>query len=328
MAIEDDGQQMIEVAPGVHRIPFAIGTKPMAMYIVEGDRLILVDTGLFDTPETIYLPAIQALGRRRDEVALVVITHADADHIGGNSAVRALFPNALIACHAHDGRWVSDPATITAERYDGFRDYGLCYDDAVFAMLASWMGPPEPVDLMLHGREWIRRTGDDWLVVTDVPGHTPGHICLHNPLHGYAIIGDAIFGRSQLDTAGNWSAPPPYTSVERYLTTIETIAGFDLDLLLTCHYPVMRGEEIRRFIDASHQFVDLASRFTERLLRKTSGSLTLAAAIEAADPLLGPYRFARDLQFSLLAHLDHEVAHGRARRVEADGIVAWEAVRR
>ncbi len=172
---------------------------------------------------------------------------------------------------------------------------------------AGW-DRPEPVDLLLRGGERIRRTGDDWLTVYHVPGHTPGHICLHNPTHRYAIIGDAIFGRSQLDTAGGWSAPPPYTSVESYRTTIQTIAALDLDLLLTCHYPVMRGEEIRRFIDASYQFVDLATRVTERLLQEASGPLTLAEAIDAADPVLGPFGFARDLQFALLAHLDHEVA--------------------
>jgi glyoxylase-like metal-dependent hydrolase (beta-lactamase superfamily II) len=315
-----------EVAPGLYRIAFAIDTKPMAMYILAGDRLTLIDTGLPDTPEQVYLPAIAAIGRDPAEVGLVVITHADADHIGGNHAVRTHFPNALIACHAHDQRWVSDPAMIMAERYDGFRNYGLRYDQAVFDMLASWMGPPEPVDLLLRGGERIRRAGDDWLTVLHVPGHTPGHICLSNPQHRYAIIGDAIFGRSQLDTAGGWSAPPPYTSVESYRTTIQTIAALDLDLLLTCHYPPMRGAEIARFIDASEQFIDLSTEVTQRLLREASGSLTLAAAIELADPVLGPFGFARDLQFALLAHLNHEVSQGRARRVESGGIVAWEAV--
>jgi len=252
-----------------------------------------------------------------------VITHADADHIGGNSAARELFPNALIACHAHDGRWVSDPATIMVERYDGFRDYGLRYDQAVFDMLASWMGPPEPVDLMLHGRESIRRAGDDWLVIVNVPGHTPGHIALYNPRHRYAIVGDAIFGRSQIDTSGNRSAPPPYTSVDHYRSTIQTIAGLDLDLLLTCHYPPMRGAEITRFLDESENFVERASEATRRILRESSGSVTLGEAIERADSMLGPFGFARDLQFALLAHFEDAVTRGWAEAVETNGVTGW-----
>ncbi len=313
-----------EVAPGLHRVPFAIGTKPMAMYVVAGDRLTLIDTGLPDTPETVYLPAIEAIGRSPSDVGLVVITHADADHIGGNHAVRSLFPSALIACHHLDQRWVSDPAVITRERYDGFHEYGLRYDQDVFDMLASWMGPPEPVDLLLTGGERIRRSGGEWLTVHHVPGHTPGHIALHNPTHRYAIVGDALFGASQVDTAGNWSAPPPYTSVEAYRGTLDTIESLDVDLLLTCHYPIMRGDEIPRFIAESRQFVDRAEAFVRDALQDADAPLTLAAAIDAADPVLGPFGFARDLQFALLAHLDDQVAQGKARRVILNGITAWE----
>jgi glyoxylase-like metal-dependent hydrolase (beta-lactamase superfamily II) len=317
----------MEVAPGVHRLEFVVGTKLMAMYLLVGDGLVLIDSGLPGTPEEVYLPAIRELGRRPEEVRLLLITHADADHIGGNSAARRLFPYAQIACHARDRRWASDPAVITAERYDGFRPYGLRYDQAVFDMLASWMGEAEPMDLLLQGGERIRLAGDEWLTVHHVPGHTPGHICLHNPTHRYALIGDAVFGRSQVDIHGGWSAPPPYTSVDAYRGTIQTLAGLDLDLLLTCHYPVMRGDEVRRFLEASRQFVDLAEEVTRRLLREAARPLTLEEAIERADPLLGPFAFGRDLQFSLLAHLDHSVAMGEGERSKKDGIVAWTAWR-
>ncbi|MGH2531498.1 MAG: MBL fold metallo-hydrolase [Thermomicrobiales bacterium] len=313
----------MEVAPGVHRLEFVVGAKLMAMYLLAGNHLILIDSGLPGTPEEVYLPAIRALGRGPDEVRLLVITHADADHIGGNSAVRRLFPHAQIACHARDQRWASDPAVITAERYDGFAPYGLRYDPAVFAMLASWMGPAEPMDLLVQGGERIRLAGDDWLTVYHVPGHTPGHICLYSPTHRYALIADAIFGRSQVDIHGGWSAPPPYTSVDAYRGTIQTLAALDIDLLLTCHYPIMRGDEVRQFIDASRQFVDLAEEVTRQLLRDATGPLTLGEAIERADPLLGPFAFARDLQFALAAHLDHAVSRGEAERGEQDGIVVW-----
>ena len=316
----------MELAPGVHRLAFAVGAKPMAMYLLAGDGLVLIDSGLPSTPEEVYLPAIADIGRRPDEVRLLLITHADADHIGGNREARRLFPNALIACHARDARWASDPAVLTRERYDAFfADHGLRYDQAVFEMLASWMGPPEPMDLLLQGGERLRLAGDDWLSVHHVPGHTPGHLCLFNPTHRYALIGDAIFGPSQLDTVGNWAAPPPYDDVAAYRGTIQTLAALDPDLLLTCHYPVMRGEEVRRFVDASRRFVDLAEEVSRLLLQEADRPLTLREAIARANPLLGPFGFPEDLKYAMLAHLNHAVAAGDAVRTDRDGLVAWTA---
>lgn len=315
----------MEVAAGIHRLEFNVGTKRIAMHLLVGDGLILVDSGLQQTPEDVYVPAIRELGYRPEDVRILIITHADADHIGGNATCRRLFPHVQIACHTRDQRWASDPAVITTERYDGFySDHGLRYDQEVFDMLSSWMGPAEPMDILLQGGERIRRADDDWLNIYHVPGHTPGHICLHNPIQRYAIIGDAIFGRSQLDTAGSWSAPPPYTDVSSYRGTIQTIAALDVDMLLTCHYPVMHGETIRDFVDASRQFVDLAEAITRQLLQESKEPLTLREAVTRANPLLGPFAFPDDLQFALLAHLEHaEEMHQAKRGRDKGGTVTW-----
>lgn len=312
----------MEVAPDVHRLEFAVGAKPMALYLLAGDHPILIDSGLPDTPERVYLPALAAIGRRPEDVRLLLITHADADHIGGNAAARRCFPAALLASHVRDARWASDPAVLTAERYDAFGPYGLRYDRAVFEMLAGWMGPPESMDLLLRGGERIR-LGDDWMTVLNLPGHTPGHLGLYHPAGRYAIVGDAVLGRSQVDVAGGWSAPPPYTDVDAYRATVDLLAALDLELLLTCHYPVMRGAQVAAFLDASRRFVDLAEEVARRLLREAAEPLTLRQAIERADPLLGPFAFARDLQFSMLAHLDHLTSSGEVARTERDGVVAW-----
>lgn len=315
---------MTEIAPGVHRLEFIIGAKPMAMHLLNGDRVTLIDTGLPDTPEHVHLPALRELGRAPEEVSLALITHADADHIGGNAALRHLFPNALLACHARDARWCSDPEAITAERYDAyFADHGIRYEPAVFDMLASWMGPATPMDLLLTGGEQVRLRDDDWLTVVNLPGHTLGHIGLYNPRHRYAIVADAVFGRTQIDVAGAPTAPPPYIDIAAYRATIETLRALDIELLLTCHYPVMRGDEIAVFLDASEAFVNDAEAVTLRILREAGGPLTLAAAIDRAAPLLGPFGFAEDLKFAMLPHLELAEARGLAARSACDGKVAW-----
>lgn len=315
---------MTEVAPSVHRLEFAIGDKPMSMYLINGDRVTLIDTGLPETPETIYFPALAELGRSAEDVGMVVITHADADHIGGNTEVRRLFPNALLACHPLDKRWASDPDVITAERYDGFLEYGLRYEPEVFALLRSWMGEAEPIDLLLTEGSQIRISDDDWLVVHHVPAHTPGHILLHNPKQRYALIGDAIFGQSQITTSGAKSAPPPYTDVDDYRATIEKIHALNLDLLLTCHYPVMRGSEVRQFIDDSLDWSDRAETAVRDLLNTADQPVTLGDAIDRLDAMLGPFIAPRELQWSLLAHLDHAVKKGEAQHTTLDEIIAWE----
>ena len=319
-----DRVERSEVAPDVHHLAWAIGAKPIAMYLLAGHRLVLVDTGLPETPEAVSLPAIAAIGRQPGEVALVVITHADADHIGGKAAVRRFFPRALLACHARDERLAGDPAVLVAERYDAlWDDHRIRYEQAVFDTLASWMGPVEPMDLLLTGGERIRFRGDEWLTLLELPGHTTSHIGLHHPGQRWALVADAVFDRVQRNADGSPAAPPPSIDIAAYRQTIATLWGLRLELLLTCHYPVIRGEEIAAFLDASEAFVDDAERVTAELLREAAGLLTLAEAIAPAAPRLGPFGFADDLKYAMLPHLEQAERQGMAERTTIDGVVAW-----
>jgi hypothetical protein len=127
----------------------------------------------------------------------------------------------------------------------------------------------------------------------------------------------------QVNADGSPGAPPPYLDVAAYRQTISTLRALDLELLLTCHYPVMRGPEIAAFLDASEAFVDDAERVTEELLRGAAGSLTLTEAIERAAPRLGPFGFADDLKFAMLSHLELAEARGQADRTRSGDVVAW-----
>jgi glyoxylase-like metal-dependent hydrolase (beta-lactamase superfamily II) len=76
-------------------------TDLVALYLVEGRRRLLVDTGTTDTPTTALGPALARLGRRLEEIDVVVNTHAHVDHAWGNAAVQAA-SGAEVLMHAAD----------------------------------------------------------------------------------------------------------------------------------------------------------------------------------------------------------------------------------
>jgi glyoxylase-like metal-dependent hydrolase (beta-lactamase superfamily II) len=112
-----------EVAPGIIRIESDLGPRFTAQYLLIGtERTVVVDTGLAHTPDEALAPAIAAAGAEPD---LILITHADVDHCGGNRRMRELYPRAIFACPESDRRWVESNATMLAENYVWHAPYGL-----------------------------------------------------------------------------------------------------------------------------------------------------------------------------------------------------------
>src|SRR5690349_18687389 len=105
-----------EVATGIHRVESDLGPRFMAQYVLTGTaRTVLVDTGLASTPDAVLEPALARLGRAPD---VVITSHADVDHCGGNAAIRARFPLARFACHAADRAWIESTSAMLAGNYE------------------------------------------------------------------------------------------------------------------------------------------------------------------------------------------------------------------
>ena len=123
-------------------------------------------------------PYLESVGLGLEALDVVLISHADNDHVGGNRALRDLHPGARFACHELDRRWVeSNEALVARELPAGTRPYGFDEpDEAGRAELRASCGGDAPIDIGLRGGETIR-LGDDWRVeVLHLPGHTLGHL--------------------------------------------------------------------------------------------------------------------------------------------------------
>jgi glyoxylase-like metal-dependent hydrolase (beta-lactamase superfamily II) len=292
---------MDEVAPGIHRIESDMGTRFMAQYLLVGEeRTVLVDTGLAATPDTVLVPALEGADVEPD---LVIISHADLDHCGGNRRLRERYPKALLACHELDRRWIESNAAMLAENYLWHEPYGLDEpDESERADMLAQLGGDVPIDVGLRGGETVR-LGPGWrLEVLHLPGHTLGHVGLWDPLGRVAIIVDAALSDGTYDRAGNKLIPPRYYVAAAYRTTIRRIRALEAELLLTSHYPPMSGSEVRAFCDRSLGYVDAV----EAVVRegRAAGELGLRQLTARVNERLGPFpEFTTEIAAGVRSHL-------------------------
>jgi glyoxylase-like metal-dependent hydrolase (beta-lactamase superfamily II) len=313
----------MEIAPWLHYVKTTHGNRLLNQYILLGDSITLIDAGSINTPEDVILPYIKGLGRDPSEITMIIITHGDVDHFGGLSAIRKVAPNSVIVAHKLDIKWINDPDAVIQERYNRHKAIGVDYGTDLLVELRQLIGKPDSVDFSILGGETIFLHKEWPIDILHAPGHTPGQICLHDPRNKWAIIGDAITGKAQIDLNGNPSTPPYYYHRDQYLETILTIEALNVDLLLTSHYPLMRGNQISEFINASRAFVFEADKAILDILADAQKALTLPQIIEKVNPVLGPYEGVIFLAECVRAHLEWMVSKGKVWRGLHNHLPAW-----
>lgn len=290
-----------EVAPGICRIESDIGQRFVAQYLLVGQgRTVLVDTGLATTPDDALLPALEEVEAEPD---LIVISHADLDHCGGNRRMRERYPRALLACHELDRRWIESNAAMLAENYRWHETYGLDGPDEQGRQeMLDLLGGDAPIDLGLSGAETIRLESGRRIEVLHLPGHSPGHIGLWDPQHRVAIIIDAVLYDGIYDRAGAKLIPPRYYDAAAYRETIRRVRGLEPELLLTAHFEPMSRAAAIEFCQRSLDHVDSV----EAIVRAgyADGEVRLRELTDRVNAELGPFpEFATEIAAGVRSHL-------------------------
>ncbi|WP_067712573.1 MBL fold metallo-hydrolase [Nocardia yamanashiensis] len=158
---------------------------------------------VFDPAEA-AITQLRALGYDPHDVRHIVLTHCDADHIGG----LADFPWAQVHLTAAEAAAAQRPGTF-AERGRYLpepRAHGPRFVTHDPAAGESWRGFPGAEEL----------TGiAPGIVLISLPGHTRGHaaVAVDAGVHWILHAGDAFYHHGQLD--GTASAPRALTAMER-----------------------------------------------------------------------------------------------------------------
>lgn len=319
---------MSELRPGLHQIPQILGPRYLYQYLFIGERSLLVDTGMANSPAETILPYMETIGFDPAGLDMILISHADVDHMGGNGQMRAAAPDATLACHRLDAGWIGSRARILAERYGWYRQFGMDYPAEANAWLAENLGADVRIDLELSGGETFWLGDDRPLHILHLPGHSPGHLGVFDEANRALVIIDAILWRGLLDMEGALISPPPYFQIRPYLDAIDRVLALDFDHLYTGHFDPLSGEAARTWLAESKAHVERTHHVVAHVLRSADRPLTLPEVHEATNAAVGPYPvFAIELAGPVYAHLEQLVADGEAYRGERDGYPSWQATR-
>lgn len=160
---------MREVIPGVHRLASTRGGN--AYLIEEGDRAVLVDTGLRSSADALVAELAAA---RIPTLTDVVLTHYDPDHVGGAAAVQRA-TGARVWLGAADVRILrGEEEPPTRMRRAMFR--------------SGWLGRAELPEFTTLPDDAEREVAPV-VVAVPAPGHTPGHHLVR--WRGVVFSGDA-----------------------------------------------------------------------------------------------------------------------------------------
>ncbi len=297
-------------APGIRRItlpiPYPVGH--VHLYLLEGDGLALVDTGL---DPALLTEALSALGVRPAELKALVVTHHHPDHYALAGWLEAQgVPVWMRKEEIRRGHrfWLESERWL-AEGAEAFRAHGAPEGllrkmaEATRATRAAVHPPQNP--RALPEDEPFSLVGMRFHVLA-TPGHAEGQAALLRD-DGALILGDAaLSGISPMIARWAYSNPDPLGD---YFQTLATLERVDARAVFPGH---------REPFDLAARVREIRAHHEERLeatLNALSGGPKTAWEVGLR---LFPEVAEAERRFALaetLAHLEHLVARGEVERV-------------
>jgi len=174
----------MQITEHIHalKIPFQIPVAPgktlerfVYAYLVLGTEVCLIDSGV-NNSNTLIFDYLENMGRKPEEISLMVLTHAHPDHIGSARAIKAA-TDCTVATHPETQAWVEDVEQQFKERpVPGFH---------------TLVGGSTAVDRLLQDGDVIVLDPVSLEVIL-TPGHARGSISLYCKEEGVLFTGDAI----------------------------------------------------------------------------------------------------------------------------------------
>lgn len=267
---------MEQVAPDVWAVPVPVARIPIRFtyaYVMRSGRdTVVIDPGARSAEgEKALADALDVIGVPARSLTGIVVTHYHFDHWEAADEL-ADRSGAWIAIGADEQRWVDaldDDAVSTSSAAARFRAHGVPHTRAAeFAVVEDYRYTREHVrpDIMLQDGDLLP-IARARLSVLATPGHSPGHICVHDEGRGLLFSGDHVLPRITPHIAMNpFGSEDPLAQYLESLNVVDRVG--DVEVLPAHEYRFV-GLQVR-----TQELRDDVSRRADEirdLLRRSSG---------------------------------------------------------
>ena len=208
------------MAVDVHPLISPWGRFGLYSYFIDAPEPAIVDTGITSSPTEGMAPALEALGRRIEDVKWIFLTHGHIDHLGGAMALWELTSRkAQVVLHEADAHLLRsreshvDLYASVRQQYLGKPD-GIEHERHVTQIAIS--GEFEPT-MLVRGGETISLGGDVTVSVHSIPGHTAGSVAYVVDGQNDVFTGDAVQIHGAANGFPGYEDPTAYRASLEYL---------------------------------------------------------------------------------------------------------------
>jgi glyoxylase-like metal-dependent hydrolase (beta-lactamase superfamily II) len=247
----------MDFSNGFHLIECPWSSYPVNSCAIVGEKIVLVDVGKRESPESAIYPYLRSIGREPSEISHIILTHTHFDHCGGVAPIKRK-TGCKVCVHELGKPFVEDASLIDRQLNKRF---------------PTLFGEKKPdfesvkVDMTFKDGNTIDVEGHQ-LKVLHVPGHSACSSVLVEEELGVYISGDSIQGRG-------YGRPLLFQSVTKYIESMMRLLKKPINLLVTGHpFPpfkksILKTKEAEEHLHHSLKAIKELEKQVSDILAKT-----------------------------------------------------------
>jgi glyoxylase-like metal-dependent hydrolase (beta-lactamase superfamily II) len=227
-----------------------------AAYLVEGEEIALVDTGL-PNKTAVVRGAIESLGFSIQDISYIFITHSHQDHCGNVAPFLRENPKAKVYIHPAGSQNLTDPSIENARHKEAYPD-----------KMVDRFGDMEPVPASriryLNDGDVFDLGKGEKLKVIFAPGHRPDGIVILEQKNMGLFIND-LAGAYFPDAPAQYPFSPPGSDHRQAIESLRKLVDLRIEYLYLGHFGIC-GEAkhvIAQSIKKLQQLLDIGKKCME-----------------------------------------------------------------